>query len=229
VIIKVACEGLTEKGLRPLLERITPSNVHIETRSFTGVNNLLDSIRGFALESFGEGTDVVFWLVDLVRSENFPFKLKKAFEKQYNQSRETRKEELKALWNGLDIPSRERWLKSHLYSIFAPGISEEKLRLHFAVHDVEAWMIADRANTEQILKIDLSEYDGKPPEEINDNKPPADVLREEALNGPTKSYIKTAHGKRILSNLNHDLVSKKCPHFKEFIEDIKAVSAQPQP
>ncbi len=225
MIIKIACEGNTEKGLIALLRRIAPSGVHVEGRPFDGVNDLLDNIEELADNSFAEGTEYIFCLLDLPKVNNFPQVLLEQFKKDFIGKGKVREEVLVAKWTDLDIPIREDWLRRNLAATVLTNLDLERVTIHFAVHEVEAWMFADPETIKNILKVELP--DGlNEPEEIDDKKPPSKILKDIAKEGSRRGYIKPVHGRKILANLNYELVMGKCPHFRELINEFRTITGQ---
>lgn len=87
---------------------------------------------------------------------------------------------------------------------------------HFAVHEVEAWLLADPdvwppAVRDQILK--------RHPEQVNFNEPPAAFLNR-ILGG----YKKTVSAKNLFPRIDPKVAIEKCPNLKLLAHDILAIA-----
>ncbi len=103
-----------------------------------------------------------------------------------------------------------------------------QVEIHFAVQEVEAWMIADphgfcsiyrNASEKFIDEIGRLAKGGSPEETIDCNPKPSELLcRSVRLFG--YSYRKSIEGPLALGALDTERVSN-CPHFKEFRDSLR--------
>lgn len=106
----------------------------------------------------------------------------------------------------------------------------DRVEVHFAVQEIEAWMVADPEGFCSIYKRyspvlldDLKKLVplGHSPETVLDCNPkPA-----ERLEGITKrhglTYSKAIDGPKVLELVNPDIIAERCPHFKMFRESLR--------
>ena len=93
---------------------------------------------------------------------------------------------------------------------------------HFAVREVETWILTDRELLERYNLKGVKEYED-PEREINTNKKPSVYLEELFRNNGMRKYKKTVDGVNLLGDLNIRLIYQKCPNFKKLIDDILRV------
>ena len=105
----------------------------------------------------------------------------------------------------------------------------ERVEIHFAVQELEAWMIADpqgfcsiyrKASEKFIGAIERLAKGGSPEETIDCNPKPSELLRS-AVRTFEYSYRKSIEGPQALGALDTEKVSTLCPHFKEFRDSLR--------
>jgi hypothetical protein len=90
-------------------------------------------------------------------------------------------------------------------------------RQHFAVHEIEAWLLA---YPQQWPEHSRSRIMQRRPEEVNFNKPPAKFLRE-ILGG---RYRKTADARRIFNAVDAQVAIDLCPYLKALADDLLKIA-----
>ncbi len=107
----------------------------------------------------------------------------------------------------------------------------DRVEVHFAVQEIEAWMIADPdgfcsvyKHAPRQLAADVARLapQGQSPEATLDCDPMpserlADLARKHDL-----PYRKTIEGPQALGQVNADVVARRCPHFREFRDSLRA-------
>jgi hypothetical protein len=98
-----------------------------------------------------------------------------------------------------------------------PEKYRNRFRQHFAVHEVEAWLLAypdawPAAVRDQILK--------RHPEQVNFNEPPA-VFLKRILGG---RYKKTVSAKNLFPTIDPKVAIEKCPNLKLLADDLLAIA-----
>lgn len=112
----------------------------------------------------------------------------------------------------------------------------DRVEVHFAVQEIEAWMIADPEGFCAVYKrhssVLLNELKklvpvGQSPESLDCNPKPAKRLEKitEKLN---LTYTKTRHGPMALGLVNPDIIAERCPHFKAFRDSLREKIGYPQ-
>jgi len=119
--------------------------------------------------------------------------------------------------------NRAKFLKEHLKK-FLSGLPEsDRFYPHVAVHDIEAWILADKDAVAKYLKTSTIAYKADVPESIDFNRPPSYILKD-LFRDKELVYRKTVHGPDLFRTVNIDIVYNKCPHFKDFIDDLLKVT-----
>jgi len=200
-------EGATERGdarrktlpafFRKWLDPQLPelSRVGIRAVKFQGVSNYLEDLGdklGQYLES-GEAT-YVFGLVDLygLPPDRFDFS------------------------RCSTLADRVRAARRVIRSL-VPDRFQACFRQHFAVHEVEAWLLAYPEKWPPHIR---SQIEKRRPEEVNFGEPPAKFLKR-LLGG---RYRKTVHAKNILPKVDAQIAIDKCPYLRALAHDLLQVA-----
>ncbi|MBF0591183.1 MAG: DUF4276 family protein [Nitrospirae bacterium] len=104
--------------------------------------------------------------------------------------------------------------------------------IHFAVQEIEAWMIADlncfniiykskNKYTEIVSAIKKISYSSMP-EEIGCEPKKISGLLEDIAHKYKSRYRKTIEGPQLLEVINPDVVASKCPSFADFRNDLRS-------
>ena len=109
--------------------------------------------------------------------------------------------------------------------------SHNRVEVHFAVQEIEAWLIADpdgfcsmyRYGSRQLL-TDIKKLvpEGQSPEIAIDCQPKPSALLEELTRKHERVYRKTIEGPQALVLINPDSVAARCPHFRDFRQSLRA-------
>ena len=110
---------------------------------------------------------------------------------------------------------RIAWAKTHLEG----RVSHPRFRQHFAVHETEAWLLADPANLPVEVRNTLPGRTDQP-ETVNFNEPPARLLERLYLSGTSKAYRKVIHGSNLFQALDPEVAAQKCPNLRLLLEDM---------
>ncbi len=94
-------------------------------------------------------------------------------------------------------------------------------RQHFAVHEVEAWLLAYPDKWPREIRARIAK---RRPEEVNFDEPPARLLRR-LLGG---RYKKTVYAKNIFPFVDPKIAVGKCPFLKKLTHDLLKVAKQLQ-
>lgn len=100
-----------------------------------------------------------------------------------------------------------------------PREHHDRFHQHFAVHELEAWLLSDPVIFPPGIKLPSK---CAHPEKVDFDMPPAkllDILYTKAP-GIRGGYKKLIDGDSLFKKLDPETVREKCPYFKEFIEDI---------
>jgi hypothetical protein len=101
-------------------------------------------------------------------------------------------------------------------------ITHERYRHHFAVHELEAWLLSQ---PELLPPAVVNKLPGKAakPESVNFDEPPAKLLVRLYDEAKLPAYKKTSTGTKLFSRLNPEVVYQKCPSFKALADDLLAL------
>ena len=192
-------EGHTEKkSIAPFLKRwLDPKlkqRVHIQTVKFDGWAEMVKDMSN-RTRRYLEGPDrdqiiAVMALLDLYGPTIYPGHLPSA-EERY-------------LWGVEDLTRK---------------VAQERFRMFFAVHEVEAWLLS---RPEIFPHIVASKFPGRVqhPETVNFDTPPAKLLDNLYNQVLKRGYNKVVFGSNFFQNLDPDVVYQKCPHFAEMMDEM---------
>lgn len=195
----VFVEGDTEDRilsyfLSKWLRRNLPERVGIRTVNFKGYANLFKDAAQKAImhlqSPHNKELIAVFGLLDLYGPNFYP-------------------EDIKT------VEERYQWAKRHMED----KVNSPRFKQHFAVHELEAWLISDPSIFPKEIAPELEEA-AEAPEKINSNQPPAKFLHDLYINKFNRTYKKVTEGNRLFAKLDPEVVREKCPYFKLFTDDL---------
>jgi hypothetical protein len=197
------CEGWTETGALPAFLRrwldaqSLRERVGIQPVRFHGWSQLVEETpRKAPLHLRRPGVIAVIGLLDLHGPTLYP-----ADKTNANQ--------------------RYDWAKSEIER----RVGDPRLRQHFAVHDVEAWILSQP----DLLPLAVQKkLPGKAaqPETLNFDLPPANLLDRLYREALGKHYKKRVYGEELFGKLDPNLVRHKCPYFKCLTDDLANLARQ---
>ena len=177
------------KWLDPQLPK--GSKVGITPVKFQGVSNYLDDLpQKIALYLDYQRANFVFGLVDLYGIPPSRIDLS-----EYGSVKEK------------VIAAREYIRK------LVPERYRGRFRQHFAVHEIEAWLLAYPQEWPVEIRAQLTRRD---PEEVNFTEPPAKFLKR-LLGG---SYKKTTHALNLFPKIDPRVAIDKCPYLRLLATDL---------
>ncbi len=108
---------------------------------------------------------------------------------------------------GMSIEDRVAWGRDSMQQRFL----HPRYRHYFAVHELEAWLLADTANLPAKMRADLRQHQAHP-EQVNDKTSPSNLISASHLRQFNRKYSKPVHG-RPLSGIagRHDCRSYSSP------------------
>lgn len=112
------------------------------------------------------------------------------------------------------IQSRYDWAKSEIET----RVSNEKFRQHFAVHELEAWLLSDPSIHPRNMRREIGRYEHDP-ESKNFDEPPGQFLRRVYRAGGQR-FKKTIDGADLFSKLSPERVYDRCTGFRRLVDDI---------
>lgn len=101
----------------------------------------------------------------------------------------------------------------------APREYRDRFHPHVAVHDLEAWILADPEPLRRMLKArSIRIYPN--PERVDNQKPPKRHLEELFRRHLKRAYRATEDGPRLFAMIDSTVVANKCPNFKMLRDDL---------
>jgi hypothetical protein len=207
VKIVLFVEGHTEKKalpafLRRWLDSRLPTRVGVKSVRFEGWSEYVDDIaKKVNLNLTGRaGEDVVgaIGLLDLYGPTFYP--------------------------NGAtSVHERYQWAKVWLEK----KVGNARFRQHFAVHETQAWLLADRSIFPAEVRSALSAR-SQQPETINFNEPPASLLGRIYQDTLGRGYRKVTDGANLFADLDPATAAGKCPYLAGLLADLLAMAQEAQ-
>lgn len=110
-----------------------------------------------------------------------------------------------------DIKSKVDVARKYMRNPVSPQ-HRDRFRQHFAVHEVEAWLLAYPDEWPSKARQAIRQ---RPPEQVNGTEPPAKFLKR--ILG---RYKKTVTAMNLFPRLDPQLAIDQCPHLKLLMEDL---------
>jgi hypothetical protein len=117
------------------------------------------------------------------------------------------------------VADRYTWAKGELEGI----VDHPKFQQHFAVHETEAWLLAEPAILPKAVARSLpgrSEW----PETVNFDEPPAKLLERLYREKKIGSYKKLIDGRNLFRKLSPDRACERCPYLKALLDDMLSLA-----
>lgn len=120
------------------------------------------------------------------------------------------------------VRERQEWAKDY----FERKVDHPRFAQHFAVHEIEAWMLSDSSIFPKESRDSLRAAVSKP-ETVNFDEPPAKLLERLYRTGRGESYRKVIDGTNLLSKPDPAVAYEKCPALRALLDDMlgKAMAA----
>lgn len=114
---------------------------------------------------------------------------------------------------------RYAWAKLELEK----KVANPKFRQHFAVHEVEAWLLSEPTLFPQEIRRSLPGRAAEP-ETVNFDEPPARLLERLYWEKLRRSYRKITDGTNLFLELAPDSAYRKCPFLRQLFDDLFAIA-----
>ncbi|HEV7785529.1 MAG TPA: DUF4276 family protein [Thermoanaerobaculia bacterium] len=114
-------------------------------------------------------------------------------------------------------PRAERyaWAKAHVEDL----VKNHRFRQHFAIHETEAWLLADPEIFPRKVKGSLPRGISRP-ETVNFDNPPARLLARLYQEKLGRKYKKVIDGATLFRLLSPERAYEKCPALKALLDDM---------
>ena len=112
------------------------------------------------------------------------------------------------------VDAKCKWARNYMQK----QVDSPKFRQHFAVHDLEAWLLSDAGIFPQTVRGAVAKV--KTPESVNSTKPPSKFLAEIYESKSKHSYRKVTDGKELFGKLDPQVAYEKCPYLKLLLDEM---------
>lgn len=114
---------------------------------------------------------------------------------------------------------RYAWAKDHIEN----RVNHQRFHQHFAVHELEAWLLADPNILPEEVRLALPGNAGQP-ETVNFDVPPSRLLARLYWERLRMTYKKVTDGSNLFQALEPDLAYGKCGYLKRLLDDMLALA-----
>ena len=132
----------------------------------------------------------------------------------------TLEESIRQLRNLSELKKRCGEAKRHVEGI----VGHAKFRQHFAVQEVEAWLIASPQIFPPKARRDVEKH--AEPEAIGGNESPARLLARVYQKRLDRDYRKVIDGASLFSDADPQHAYEACPHFKRMLDDMEQLAKE---
>lgn len=111
------------------------------------------------------------------------------------------------------VPDKCRWARRHLEE----AVPSPRFRQHFAVHEMEAWLLSDPGIFPPAIRGQLPSAE---PEDVDFEDHPSALLGRTYWRILGRRYSKTVDGATLFRALDPELAASRCPHLRMLLEDL---------
>ena len=102
-------------------------------------------------------------------------------------------------------------------------VCRKRFRMFFAVHEFEAWLLAQPVNLPAAVQRILPSKTNQP-ETVNFDEPPARLLNRLYTQATGREYKKVTHGRDLFAKLNPNIAVTKCPQLARMLNEMLAMA-----
>jgi hypothetical protein len=106
---------------------------------------------------------------------------------------------------------------------FEQKVNHPRFRQHFAVHETEAWLLAEPRILPGAVEKSLPGKCARP-ESVNFNEPPAKLLERLYKEKLGRPYKKLIDGANLFAELSPDTAQAKCPYLGRLLQDMLSLA-----
>lgn len=118
-----------------------------------------------------------------------------------------------------DAGDRRAWAKGHFEGL----VKNSRFRQHFAVHELEAWLLASPTELPKEVQKALPGRCAQP-ESVNFDEPPAKLLERLYREKLRKNYKKIVDGTTLFQRLDPEAACARCPSLKALFDDLLSLA-----
>jgi hypothetical protein len=119
----------------------------------------------------------------------------------------------------VEAAARRDWAKRHLEA----KVNHTRFRQHFAVHELEAWLLANPAILPADVRGALAAKSADP-EKVDFDEPPSKLLQDLYWGKLKQHYKKITEGQELFRALDPGLAYEKCPNLRAMLDDMLALA-----
>ena len=98
-------------------------------------------------------------------------------------------------------------------------VGDERFRMFFAVHELEAWLFSDPTIFPREVRDAVAAM-AEHPEAVDFGDPPAKRLERLYRQKTGREYKKVVHGTNLFSRLDPEVAYTKCPQLKRMLDEM---------
>jgi hypothetical protein len=121
------------------------------------------------------------------------------------------------------VSAQQRWDWGK--QVLEAWVGHPNFRQYFAVHEIEAWLLADKDIFPTKVRRDLT-TGSNAPEQVNFDNPPAQLVSRAYRDRLGRRYQKAVDGPSLFASLEPDRACKKCPYLRSMLEEMLALANQ---
>ena len=109
--------------------------------------------------------------------------------------------------------------REHARKIVCRRFDNPKFRMFFAVHELEAWLLAQPENLPPEIRRSLP-ASASNPEDVDFDEPPSKMLKRLYREKLKRKYDKTIEGAELFSRLDPSKACARCPHLAAMLDEM---------
>lgn len=121
--------------------------------------------------------------------------------------------------NGVKLTDRYVWAKQHIETV----VNHPRFHQHLAVHDVEAWLLAEPESLPPAVRSALPGGCTQP-EKVDFDEPPAYLLDRLYREKLGRRYKKVTDGAELFAALPPDVARAKCPFLRTLLDEMVSLA-----
>ncbi len=128
------------------------------------------------------------------------------------------------IYGANNIPGHCRTVEEkcgHLRQLLEKEVGSPKFRQHFAVHELEAWLLSDPTIFPPAVRKGLPAKAARP-ETVNSTEPPSKLLARLYRKAKDREYRKVTDGTSLFASLDPNLAYAKCKALAALLDDMLA-------
>jgi len=98
-------------------------------------------------------------------------------------------------------------------------VNDSRFVQHFAVHEIEAWLLADPSIFTSEVRDALGRW-ARNPESIDFDRPPSKLLEQIYADNLQRGYQKVTDGTNLFRQFDPEIARGKCPQLASFLDEL---------